>query len=63
MSLTKSTSETGVGTDEGDNIFRHNGRQHEHGYDLPDWWIEESEQRHARESQQEAERSLVLNAS
>ena len=62
MSLTKSTSETGVGTDEGDNIFRH-GRNVQHGYELPDWWILESEKRHLAERQAEEERLQVVNAS
>ncbi len=37
MSRTKEFSETGVGTDEGDNIFRHNRRNVIHGYLLPDF--------------------------
>ncbi len=59
MSLTKSDSPTGVGTerDYGDE------RQVVHGYTLPDWWIEQTQKRHAAERKAEQERLEVVNAS
>ncbi len=60
MSLTKSDSPTGVGTER---EYPDDYRRVEHGYELPDWWIEQTEKRHTAERKAEQERLEVVNAS